>query len=609
MTLTRRFVSVSDPNEVQSTTSAFAYQPPTPTSLTESCSPDSSCSASSIVTPPSRSDPPVLPAILQRSPCSTLLYQSGQRRDPLQKSLDDVILSLKDKKCPVCKRQGCLLVSHKLYASRPKGRQPNPPSTDDEPPQAPFTISIGNARFDPFFNLPTGQSDPEMQQYLRDFFTAQGSSMTSPVRIRAFDSAYYPILLRQAFADPALCYTFFAMSATYSSVHGQCLDAPDARLLSIYGRTFRTLRQQISQNSQAKPSEATVMAAINLLMCHGIGFGDKQALTAHPRGLKNLVDARGGVSNLSGQLAALVLWADFYVTLFTGKKPDFLGQAGVMPDVPLSHPPAAMYGGGWHEPRIRGLAPPALLDVCHNTCRLIELLEDRVAGNNNPARWEYFLYKRNTMAMRNGIVHSKLYRSGTQAECISLAHNLCIFLVLRLMPWKAPIINLCDQLQVALLASGLHDYWAQDIGLLLWVLFMQLAGAEYWDGKQWALQLLVDTLSHHYGSEQRNWPPNWREMQRLNLMKFTWSELYLTSSFNATCQDLMTMTRSPTPVTVKQDASPCFESYAAPDPFFKKEGNSWGRSFSDTDRALHAEVNRAPANPPHCIYSNSTEHG
>jgi hypothetical protein len=577
MTLTWQSVSASDPNEVQSTASAFTYQPPAPTSLIASCSPDSSGSASSsIITPSSSSHPPVLAAILQRSPRSPFLYQRGQQRDPLQKSLDDVVLSLKDRKCPVCKRRGCLLVSHRLYASRPKSRQPNPPRTDDEPPQASFTISIGNARFDPFFNLPTGQSDPETQRYLRDFFTAQGSSMTSPVRIRAFDSAYHPVLFRQALADPALCHTFVAMSATYSSVHGQCLQAPDAKLLSIYGRTFRTLRQQIGQTSRVKPSEATIMAAVNLLMCHGIGFGDKQALTAHPRALRNLVDACGGISNLSSQPATLVLWVDFYVTLFTGKKPVFLEQAGVMPDVPLSHPPAAVYGGGWREPRIRGLAPPALLDICHNTCRLIELLEDRVAGNNNPARWEYFLYKRNTMAMRNGSVHSKLYRSGTRAECISLVHNLCIFLVLRLMPWKAPIINLCDQLQLALLASGLHDYWAQDISLLLWVLFMQLASAEHWDGKQWALQLLADTLSHHYGSEQRNWPPNWCEMQRLNLMKFTWSELYLTTSFNATCRDLVTTARLPAPVTAKQDAPPYSESYTTPDPSFKKEGNSKG---------------------------------
>src|SRR5271154_3908351 len=234
MTLTWRSVSASDPDEVQSTTSAFTYQPPTPTSLIDSCSPDSRSSvSSSIIAPSSSSDPPLLAAILQRSTRSPLLYQHGQQRDPLQKSLDDVVLSLKDRKCPVCRRQGCLLVSHKLYASRPKSRQSTPSSTDDEPSRASFTISIGNARVDPFFNLPAGHSDPEMQQYIRDFFTAQGSSVMSPVRVRAFDSAYYPILFRQALADPALCHTFAALSATYSSVHGQCLHAPDARLLSI----------------------------------------------------------------------------------------------------------------------------------------------------------------------------------------------------------------------------------------------------------------------------------------------------------------------------------------------------------------------------------------
>src|SRR5271154_4028937 len=145
MTLTWHSLSASDPNEVQSTTSAFTYQPPTPTSLIESCSSDSrSSDLSSIITPSSSSDPPVLAAIVQRSPRLPLLYQHGQQRDPLQKSLDDVVLSLKDRKCPVCWRQGCLLVSHKLYASRPKNRQSNPSSTDNEPSRAPFTISIGN---------------------------------------------------------------------------------------------------------------------------------------------------------------------------------------------------------------------------------------------------------------------------------------------------------------------------------------------------------------------------------------------------------------------------------------------------------------------------------
>jgi hypothetical protein len=429
---------------------------------------------------------------------------------------------------------------------------------------------------DPFFNLPTGNSDPEMQDRFRDFFTAQCSSMTSPVRILAFDSAYCPVLIRQALADPALCQTFIAMSATYSSIHGQCLQVPDAKLLSIYGRTFRILRQKIGQSSQAKPSDTTIMAAVNLLMCHGIGFGDKSAMAAHPAALKNLVDACGGISNLTGQLAALTLWVDFYVTLYTGKTPVFLEQAGVMPDIPLSNPPARVYGGGLDDLGMRGLISPALLSVCKNTCRLTELLEDRVSGNANPARWEYFHYKRNNMAMRNGSVHSELFESGTKAECISLGHNLYMFLVLRLMPWKAPIVNLCDQLQSALFASGLNDYRGQDVNVLLWALFILLAAAKHscWDGRRWALQLLQDTLSHYYGSY---WPQNWCEIQRLNLIELTWSEIYLTEFFKSTCRDLETMNqRSRAQVSAEHNTPSYFASYAIHDPYFKQEENSEG---------------------------------
>jgi hypothetical protein len=554
------------PNAAQSTPSHLEYLPPTPTSLIESPPPVCGSSGSSPTVPSSsRSEPPVLAAIPQRSPRFPLLYSRRRQRDAPQRSHDDVNLSLKDRECPVCCRQGCLLVSHKLYASRKKSRPSQPARTIEKQPQVSLTPSIGNARVDPFFDLPIGNSDPEQQQYFCDFFTSQSSSMTSPVRILAFDSAYLPLLLRQALTDPALCHTLIAMAATYSSVHGKCLQAPDAKLFSIYGRTFRVLRQHVSQNRHRRPSDSTIMAAINLLMCHGLAFGDKSAIAAHPVALKNLVDGCGSISNLNGQPAALTLWADYYVTLYTGEKPNFLEQAGVMPDVPLSNPPPAVYGGGLESLVERGLISPALLDVCQQTCRLTELLEDRVSGNANQARWEYFNYKRNTMAMRNGCVHAELFGSGTKAECISLVHNLYMFLALRLMPWKAPIVNLCDQLRSALLASGLNDYWAGDVNVLTWVLFILLASAKHWEGKQWALQLLLDTLSHHYASELTHWPPNWFELQRLNLMRFTWSETYLSESFKTTCRDLAMICQSRAGVSAKEEGLPYSASYAVSD--------------------------------------------
>ena len=555
-------VPASNPTLVQPTQSHVEYQPPTPTSLIETGSSDSgSTGPSSTLSSASRPDTPVLADVSQRDSSLPLLPPRLLQIDTTQISPNAATSAPAARRCPVCWRQGCQLISHKLYTSRKKTRRPQPPSTDIKQPRASVTASIGNARIDPFFDLPVGRSDPEMQQHFRDFFTAQVSSMTDSVRIRAFDAAYCPVLMRQALVDPALCHTFIAMAATYSSIHGQCLQAPNAKLFSIYGRTFRVLRRQLGQ--AIRPSDTAIMAAINLLMCQGIAFGDKSAMKAHPAVLESMVNSCGGISNLSGQPAALTLWADLYVTLYTGKKPIFLEQARVVPDIPLSNPPALVYGGGWDDLETRVWISQSLLDVCVNTCRLTELLEDRVSGNINPARWEYFNYKRNSMAMRNGMVHSQLFGSGTKGECISLIHNLYLFLVLRLMPWKAPLVNLCEQLQSALLSSGLHDYWGQEIDVLLWLLFMLPAGAEYWEGKQWALQVLLDTLSHYYNrSEQRDWPPDWCEMQRSNLMKFTWSEIYLTPSFTRTCQDLVMMSKLPAQTSTKTDAPASFRSYA-----------------------------------------------
>lgn len=540
-------------NTAQSSPPEVEYRPPTPISLRGTPSPDGGNSGSSATGAPSLPPEPArLPVGAHPNHRFPFIYPKRRVTDTAPKAHEDVSVSLKDRQCPVCLRRGCILVSHKRYASRKKSSPPQRLGTVSKPPQLSFTLSIGNARVDPFFDLPIGNSDPEMQRQFRDFFTSQCSSMTDPVRIRAFDSAYCPILIRQALADPALCHTYIAMAATYSAIHGQSLQAPDAKLFSIFDRTFRVLRQQISQNRRAKPSDSLIMAAINLLMCHGLAFGDRTAIAAHPVALKNLVDACGGIANLSSQPASLTLWADFYVTLYTGQKPTFLEQAAVMPDIPLSNSPPVMYGGSLDGLVARGLISPALLNVCQNTCRLTELLEDRVAGNANPARWEYFNYKRNTMAMRNGTMHAALFASGTKAECIGLVHNLFLFLVLRLMPWKVLILNLCDQLRTALVATGLQDYWRQDRDVLLWVLFMLLAGAEQWRDKQWALRLLSEMLSNYYGCKAEHWPPDWCEMQRLNLMRFTWSEIYLTASFTTTCREVVMINQSPVRVLVEE---------------------------------------------------------
>jgi hypothetical protein len=79
----------------------------------------------------------------------------------------------------------------------------------------------------------------------------------------------------------------------------------DAKLLSIYGRTFKVLHRQAGRADQGKQLDTTIMATLNLMLCHGLSFGDISIMAAHPAALKNLVDACGGISNLNAQPATL----------------------------------------------------------------------------------------------------------------------------------------------------------------------------------------------------------------------------------------------------------------------------------------------------------------
>jgi hypothetical protein len=105
----------------------------------------------------------------------------------------------------------------------------------------------------------------------------------------------------------------------------------------LYGRTFKVLHRQAGRADQGKQLDTTITATLDLLLCHGLAFGDISVMAAHPALLKNLVDACG-ISNLNAQPAALTLWSGLHVTLYTGKKPVFLEQARVIPDIPLFNP-------------------------------------------------------------------------------------------------------------------------------------------------------------------------------------------------------------------------------------------------------------------------------
>jgi hypothetical protein len=442
------------------------------------------------------------------------------------------------KPCLVCWSKACTLWSHYKYASQRKTKASLGPRKM-QPPKAQIRLSlpIGNGMLDPFTALPMKGPSREALQLFHDFFTNQASQVHIMPKRLDFDSTYSPLLLQQAYADSATCHSCLAMASTYAAVHGQDLRAPDEKLSQVYEASLRALRAQLIRE-KLKPRTTTVMAAVNLIMAQAIGMCDKEALDAHRTGIESFVRAWGGIHNLEPQLVSLIVWTDYWATLFTGVPPLYTQLLSNI-EIKLEKPPAQKCGRAFEEPRMQDSIGSMLLENCRITSRLVEIVEDKVNNTSTPARWQYWTYKRDCMATRNAVVHSELFGTGTKAECIGLSMNMVLVLVLRMVPWKSPANELCDQMKIALIASGaVNSFWNLDIDILLYILFIVSAAGVHWDDRSWALNLLKQTLQAKYGSIQANWPTSWEEQEIYNLRRFAWSEILLGTAFQDTCVEL-----------------------------------------------------------------------
>lgn len=481
---------------------------------------------------------------------STATLTSSHNSSSSQRSLNLTVLASKKKAnqkrnkngpaklCFVCWSNDCKLKSHHEYASQQLSKASIRSSTKSPPtPRINLALPIGNGRLDPFTALPVEGPTKEAMSMFRDFFTNQTSQIYQKPKRLAFDSTYTPLLIQQAYSDPATCHSCLAMSATYMAVHGQNLRAPDEKLSAVYEAALRALRAQLIRE-KAKPRATTVMAAVNLIMAQAIGMCNKEALEAHRTGIQGFVEAWGGIHNLEPQLVALIIWTDYWATLFTGLPPLYSHLLSRL-EIKLERPPQLTCGSAFEEPRMRGLVSSMLLENCQITCRLLELVQDKVKKTSTPARWQYFTYRRDCMATRNAVVHAELFATGTKAECVGLTMNMILLLTLRMVPWKSPGIELCDQIKLALIASGaVTESWRADIDVLLYILFVVCATAVHWDHKTWSLDLLQQTLEVKYGNIQADWPLNWEEQEVYNLKRFAWSDVLLSECFNDTCHEL-----------------------------------------------------------------------
>ncbi|KAJ5832564.1 hypothetical protein N7474_000875 [Penicillium riverlandense] len=120
-------------------------------------------------------------------------------------------------------------------------------------------------------------------------------------------------LLQMAFAEPATLKTFLSIAAFHRAIGLSLRDASPQTVqksvqdgLQLRGEAIKSLRQVIGRPSY-RYSEAILMAMVHLLYIEG-AEGNVEAVDAHMKGLKRMIEAQGGIDKLGYRAETLVYW-------------------------------------------------------------------------------------------------------------------------------------------------------------------------------------------------------------------------------------------------------------------------------------------------------------
>lgn len=402
-------------------------------------------------------------------------------------------------------------------------------------------------------------------QLFHEFFTNQGSSLLESRRELSFDSGVLPPLFTRSFENPALATSFVAMAATFHAIQAQGLTAPNHEVLIYHAQAFEELRKNIEAERPGQISEGTIMAAINLCMCCGIGFGDSDAALLHWQGVLALLGKpRSGI--YSGAILSFIGQLEHWLVLTAGYKPRV--EKWTVP-IPQDRPPPRKYGKSLKSLCASSVLQdfslsPKILEMCSNICRATETLEayaTRHAFNKNTPVSTYFIYLRNVIAEQGSFIHNKFRNTSTFAECISLGTSLFYILALRRTPWKAPFRILCAELRRALSKSKPledgddddddgenDDDEDEEINRALkedflvrkaaynWMLFTCACAASACQDKpaiEWTKENLEEVQLAYF--EQHG--PEWKPALIQDLKKFVWSDVFLAGHLQTVCTD------------------------------------------------------------------------
>lgn len=112
--------------------------------------------------------------------------------------------------------------------------------------------------------------------------------------------------------------------AYYKSIHGP--NSTSINLFAIKDLAMGALREGLEDPAR-RASDSMIMGVANVAIYEAL-FGDVQAYETHMRGVKQMVQVRGGLANLDkdGFLERLLLSIDANASFVTGTGLDFDGE-------------------------------------------------------------------------------------------------------------------------------------------------------------------------------------------------------------------------------------------------------------------------------------------
>lgn len=227
---------------------------------------------------------------------------------------------------------------------------------------------------------------------------------------------------------------------------------------------------------------------------------------------------------------------DYITCLYINKEPSFTWT--IDNSVQLTTPLDRLYGHSFEQAELEGLLNPDVRRLCIDICRTVELLESTTGKSTNKMIQDYYRYKRTTMGIQLGYIHSKFHGQSSINECVSLTLNLIVLKLFYMHVLDESRNDLCVKLRLAVDLTGIEALQRDHIDILVWILFSAAALApESSREKGWFLERLKTVLPTDLASatDPHYFESYLKEYLKNVLQSHIWSSKLLATVFDSTC--------------------------------------------------------------------------